>query len=92
MGWVYNRTGSLFLVGLTHAAGNAAAAGFGDSFLRQLYPAEDVGMFHTLAAALLGLALIAATRGRLGRRPGRTAPAAPSGEAAGAPSPAAGGG
>ena len=25
-GWVYNRTGSLFLVGLLHAAGNATKA------------------------------------------------------------------
>ena len=25
VGWIYNRTGSLFVVGLTHAAGNAAA-------------------------------------------------------------------
>jgi membrane protease YdiL (CAAX protease family) len=94
MGWMYNRTGSLFLVGLLHAAGNAAAAGagFGASFLRQLYATEDVGAFHTLAAALLGLALIAATRGQLGYRSERAIPAAPSVEAAvaGAPSPAAG--
>ncbi len=71
MGWVYNRTGSLFLVGLLHAAGNAAAAGsgFGDSFLRQLYPTESVGSLHVLVAILLGLAVIAATRGRLGYRP-----------------------
>jgi membrane protease YdiL (CAAX protease family) len=69
MGWMYNRTGSLFLVGLLHAAGNAAAAGsgFGDSFLRQLYPTESlVGSLHSLVAVLLGLAVIAATRGRLG--------------------------
>lgn len=41
LGWLYNRTGSLFLVGLLHAAGNAVAAGtfFGDSFLMHLYDA-----------------------------------------------------
>lgn len=30
-GWVYNRTGSLFLVGLMHAAGNADRGGCGQS-------------------------------------------------------------
>ena len=77
MGWMYNRTGSLFLVGLLHAAGNsvAAGAGFGTSFLRQLYPTESVGSHHALVAVFLGLALIAATRGRLGlpARPARGA-------------------
>ncbi len=69
MGWMYNRTGSLFLVGLLHAAGNsvAAGAGFGTSFLRQLYDASTVGLLHSLVAVVLGLLLIAATRGRLGR-------------------------
>ena len=71
MGWLYNRTGSLFLVGLLHAAGNsvAAGAGFGTSFLRQLYDASTVGLLHSVVAVFLGLALIAATRGRLGYRP-----------------------
>jgi CAAX protease family protein len=77
MGWMYNRTGSLFLVGLLHAAGNAVAAGagFGESFLRQLYDASTVGSLHSLVAVFLGLALIAATRGRLGlpARPARGA-------------------
>ncbi len=78
MGWLYNRTGSLFLVGLLHAAGNsvAAGAGFGDSYLRQLYPTESVGSLHSLVAVFLGLALIAATRGRLGYRPAGATPAA----------------
>ena len=77
MGWMNNRTGSLFLVGLLHAAGNAAAvgSGFGASFLRQLYPTESVGSLHMLTAAVLGVALIAATRGRLGL-PARPAPGA----------------
>jgi hypothetical protein len=71
MGWVYNRTGSLFLVGLLHATGNAAASGsgFGESFLRQLYPTESVGTLHVLASVVVGLAVIAATRGRLGLPP-----------------------
>jgi len=86
MGWMYNRTGSLFLVGLLHAAGNSVAvgAGFGTSFLRQLYDGSLIGILHNVAAVLLGLVLIAATRGRLGYRP---APVAPSGEAAEASAP-----
>jgi membrane protease YdiL (CAAX protease family) len=69
LGWLYNRSGSLFLVGLLHAAGNAVAAGtyFGDSFLKHLYDAPAIGGLHSLVAVPLGLALIAATRGRLGR-------------------------
>jgi membrane protease YdiL (CAAX protease family) len=69
LGWVHNRTGSLFLVGLVHATGNAAAggSGFGDGFLPRLYPdAGFVGLMHLLAFGVIGLVLIAATRGRLG--------------------------
>jgi membrane protease YdiL (CAAX protease family) len=70
-GWIWNRTGSLLLLGLVHAAGNAAApgAGFGDGgVLRHLYPADQttVGVFHLLAFVLVGLVVVAATRGRLG--------------------------
>lgn len=70
-GWLYNRTGaSLFLVGLVHAAGNAVAPGngFGTSYLRQLYPdnTDLVGVLQMAAFAVLGLVVIAATRGRLG--------------------------
>jgi uncharacterized protein len=70
-GWIWNRTGSLLLLGLVHAAGNAAApgAGFGDGgVLRHLYPADQttVGVFHLLAFFLIGLVVVAATRGRLG--------------------------
>ena len=70
MAWVYNRTGSLFLVGLLHAAGNGAAvgSGFGDPLLRRLYENQSVGSLHLLAAVLIGLAVIAATRARLGVR------------------------
>jgi uncharacterized protein len=69
MAWVANRTGSLFAVGLVHAAGNAVAggSGFGAGFLPRLYPdAGFVGLLHLLAFAIIGLVLIAATRGRLG--------------------------
>ena len=70
-GWLFNRTGSLFLVGLLHAAGNASAAGSGfvtDSLLRHLYPAHGmaVGIFHLLAFFVIGLVVLAVTKGRLG--------------------------
>ena len=77
-GWAYNRTSSLFLIGLIHAAGNAVAggSGFGDGFLRRLYP--DSGLpglvAHLLAFAVIGLVVLIATRGRLG------APTAPAGQ------------
>ena len=70
-GWVVNRTGSLFVVGLVHAAGNASTDGsgfLGDGFLPRLYPEETVGPVHLLASAALGLVVVVATRGRLGRR------------------------
>lgn len=67
--WIYNRTGSLFVVGLVHAAGNATAggSGFGAGFLPRLYPdAGSVGLMHLLAFAVIGIVLMVATRGRLG--------------------------
>nr|WP_275586211.1 CPBP family intramembrane glutamic endopeptidase [Geodermatophilus normandii] len=70
-GWVANRTGSLLVVGLVHAAGNATAdgSGFGGpGLLPRLYPDDGVGPVHLLASATLGLVVVAATRGRLGRR------------------------
>ena len=69
-GWAYNLTDNLFLVGLLHAAGNAATggSGFGEGFLARLYGKGWVPVLHTLAAFVIGLALIAATRGRLGSR------------------------
>lgn len=69
-GWVSNRTGSLFLVGLVHAAGNASTDGsgfVGTGLLPRLYPGQAVGPVHLLASAALGLVVLAATRGRLGR-------------------------
>jgi membrane protease YdiL (CAAX protease family) len=68
-GWLYNRTGSLFLVGLAHAAGDAVAggSGFQDGLLARLYPDSGLStMAHLLAFALVGLVVVVATRGRLG--------------------------
>ena len=72
-GWVYNRSGgSLLPVGLIHALGNAVGpgSGFAGGYLRRLYPADAdlVGVLHIAAFALIGLAVMAATRGRLGLR------------------------
>ncbi len=70
-GWVANRTGSLLVVGLVHAAGNATAdgSGFGGpGLLPRLFPDDGVGPVHLVASAALGLVVVAATRGRLGRR------------------------
>lgn len=80
-GWVVNRTGSLFVVGLVHAAGNASTDGsgfLGDGLLPRLYPNGTVGPVHLLASGVLGLVVLAASRARLGhpatpcvsRRPG----------------------
>ena len=70
-GWLYNRTGSLFAVGMVHAAGNATGAGSGfeggSGLLPRLYDEPLVGSVQTLSSALLGLAVLAATRARLGR-------------------------
>jgi uncharacterized protein len=69
VGWLYNRTGSLLLVGLLHAAGDACVtSGFGDGLLRHLYQGYDITSLYPIAAnALLGLAVIAVTRARLGQ-------------------------
>ena len=78
-GWVYNRTGSLFLVGLVHGAGNAVAggSGFGTGLLAHLYPGQTVAtMAHLVAFFLVGLVVVVVTRGRLGiRTSGRASPA-----------------
>jgi membrane protease YdiL (CAAX protease family) len=68
-GFAWNRTGSLFLLGLVHAAGNAAAAGsgFDGGVLRHLYPDNMlVGSLHLLAFALVGLLILAVAKGRIG--------------------------
>ena len=68
MAWLYNRTGSLLVVGLVHAAGDAIAGGTlaGIGLLPRLYPDYDIGLFGIIANVILGLIVIAATRGRLG--------------------------
>ena len=69
-GWMVNRTASVFVVGLLHAAGDAAGpgSGFGSGFLAFLYP-DDVtaGSIHVFGIALVGLVVLVATRGRLGQ-------------------------
>ncbi len=79
VGWVYNRTGSLLVVGLLHAASNGATGGsnlgaWSEGLLPRLYDSDAVGMFHLLAAVPVGLAVIVATRGRLGLPGGGDAP------------------
>ena len=80
-GWVYNRTGSLLLVGLLHAAGNAAATGSGflPGFVRRLYPESQLaGIAHLVVFAVVGIVVVIATRGQLGR-PRRGGPSTGSG-------------
>jgi hypothetical protein len=74
-GWIHNRTGSLFLVGLVHGMGNAVAggSGFDTGLLAHLYPGQAVAtMAHLLAFFVMGLIVLAATRSRLGH-PGPSA-------------------
>lgn len=67
LAWVYNRTGSLLLVGLLHAAGDATASGsMGVGFLPRLYENADATLLQIGANVALGLVVIAATRARLG--------------------------
>ena len=58
--YIYNRTGSLMMVGLVHAASNAV--GFG--LMMRLYDIPGNGV---LVFVVLGLVALVATRGRLGR-------------------------
>lgn len=69
--WVYNRTDSVALVGLLHAAANATAVGSlaGAGFLPRIYPGEEPGGLVFPLLALLGVLVILTTRGRLGRSP-----------------------
>ena len=69
MGWLFNRTNSLLLVGVAHASGDAVAAGspLGDGFLPALYD-RNVGPLHLFAFAVLGGVVWVGTRGRLGWR------------------------
>jgi membrane protease YdiL (CAAX protease family) len=77
--WMFNRTGSLFLVGLLHAVSDGTGSGgFSAGFLPRLYDSGDVALFANLAVVPIGLLVIAATRLRLGAavRSTRGAPAA----------------
>lgn len=70
VGWIFNRTQSLFVVGLVHAIGNALAGGdgFNAGYLADLYPDHGtVTSAHLLAFFVLGLSVAVVTRGRLGR-------------------------
>ena len=70
-GWMWNRTGSVLVIGLLHAAGNAAGpgSGFGPGLLARLYPDAAVsGVAHIVGIALVGLVVLTVTRGRLGDR------------------------
>jgi hypothetical protein len=76
-GWIWNRTGSLLVLGFLHAAGNAATTGSGFTygFLRELYPDDlaTAGSMHLFAFAIVGMVVLVATRGRLGlRRPAQS--------------------
>ena len=63
LAWIYNCTGSLFLVGLLHAAGDATGSGaLGDGLLPRLYENSDIGLLPMLAEVLVGIVIIAATR------------------------------
>jgi uncharacterized protein len=72
---VVNRTDSLFLVGLVHAAGDATVAGTitGVGLLPRLYDGYDVGFFGIAANVIIGQVVIVATRARLGM-PARLSP------------------
>jgi hypothetical protein len=67
MAWISNRTGSLFLVGLAHACGNALVTStvVGDAFLPALY-GRNLGPVHLFAFAVVGVVVVVATRGRVG--------------------------
>jgi membrane protease YdiL (CAAX protease family) len=67
MAWIDNRTGSLFLVGLAHACGNAVVTGTvaGNALLPALF-GRNLGPVHLFAFAVIGVVLIVRTRGRLG--------------------------
>ncbi len=71
MGWISNRTGSLFLVGLTHACGNAVVTGtvVGHALLPALW-GRNLGPVHLFSFAVIGVVVVVATRGRLGLRDG----------------------
>lgn len=68
LAWAYNRTGSLVIVGLIHAAGNATALGSvaGAGFLPRLYSSDGNGGLVIPILGVLGVLAILATRARVG--------------------------
>jgi hypothetical protein len=66
LAWIYNRTGSIALVGLVHASTNAA----GLALVPQLLGHPGGG---GSALLVLGVIVIVATRSRLGRETSRNA-------------------
>lgn len=69
LGAAYNSTGSLLLVGMIHAMGNGMTSGSGlwggEGLLPRLFSGEFVGLTNQLTGAIIGLAVIMFTRGRL---------------------------
>lgn len=84
MGWMFNRTGSLFLVGLAHACGNAVVTGtvVGDALVQDLF-GRSLGPVHAFAFAAIGVVVAVVTRARLGLDEGAQIAGAGSGRAAG---------
>ena len=80
LGWTYNSTGSVFIVGLVHAASNAATGGSqlfgGPGLLPRLYPNDEfASTTHLVAGFIVGIVLTIATRGRLGLQKAEPRPA-----------------
>lgn len=71
--WIYNRTSSLLLAGMVHAAANAVAAGsiLGTGLLPRLYGNDSSSGLAFPVLAVIGLVAIVATRARLGYQPPR---------------------
>jgi membrane protease YdiL (CAAX protease family) len=68
--WMFNRTGSLFIVGLLHAVGDATTSGsLQPGLLPRLYDDQNVLFLHMAALALIGLAVVITTRGHMGYPP-----------------------
>lgn len=67
MAWAFNRTGSLFLVGLAHAAGNAVVTStvLGHALVPELY-GRNLGPVHLFGFAIIGTLVAVATGRRLG--------------------------
>jgi membrane protease YdiL (CAAX protease family) len=84
MGWVFNRTGSLFLVGLAHACGNAVVTGtvVGDALVQDLF-GRSLGPVHLFAFTAIGVVVAVVTKARLGLDEGAPTAGALSGRAAG---------